>query len=878
MPKESNKPPPKRGPPAFHVRFANVSVEEAAQGLKKASERQNTTVPARSLASDIQLNELSLTPEQRSAIGVLNASDAGVDAKFYVNGAQEQQSQYEAAALMASHGLDLDSREDNGNRWSVRWSTSKDGGKTRRVLLQCDCGYDHRLAGSKKRRTAVDFTGCLAHAEITFVIETQKILRVRGLLEHNEACKTALMQRIPALPLHPSVYQAALMQLANGVSLTDIQRRNREWVASGGGGLIPTHGKDWRHRWLLQRYDTRSLYRQYSRLNGVKLTEKPHINLDEWLNPHSPQYHTTLAAAIFHYSARAAKDDRLEAAWKYGYKSQIVVDGTFGICDNEDKKGVPLAFLIFSAPSGNQLSSSGYDADILTKLLKIWRTSLEQFRGGKSFYVLERIALLRVFPGIVLLICKFHLRQSWRNHRNKLVTEVKARLRLVEEKLVSTTTLAAAIVIIDDERRTSHGAPAERGLEHLGYLSSWSDFGRYTAAGILGCEFEGSFNGLLKRKYLRRWQRGGRRLRVDVLINRRMQRAERDRIAEWIRSLPGGESLLQAKLKPFREHLLPVAFFVTDPSRDAAATQLLENNQISVPTFEGGTFSFTCYSSYATEFDTNPITYEVEIRTNGTASCSGPDFLNHGGACKHIRAGLLKMSDLRRSIPDIPLIYLPTSEAEARVLQGRLALHSSTSMHDTAVGNPTTIAAQNINELLVGGVAYTHQEDEDSSEDEEGDCEEEDNKSVATDASADGDEMNVGNFIQHHSGTSATAVDNQAIARVSYELSRNAPKMAELGDCLANVEGVHSETQRAQLAAFCDPLEALVSQLKRLSISSPTPTGALPQQTPTASSGARPRATQRDSTPPTCLPDFAVPIPPSPERRRQERKDSYSCH
>jgi hypothetical protein len=32
------------------------------------------------------------------------------------------------------------------------------------------------------------------------------------------------MQRIPALPLHPSVYQTALMQLANGTSLTDIQQ------------------------------------------------------------------------------------------------------------------------------------------------------------------------------------------------------------------------------------------------------------------------------------------------------------------------------------------------------------------------------------------------------------------------------------------------------------------------------------------------------------------------------------------------------------------------------------------------------------------------------------------------------------------------------
>ncbi|KAK7001141.1 hypothetical protein R3P38DRAFT_2559317 [Favolaschia claudopus] len=123
-------------PPPYKIRFANVSNDEAAQGLKRASQRENTTVSARSSASDIQLKELCLTAEQKSAINALIGSGACLDAKFYVNGDQEQQSQYEAAALMASHGLDIDSREDNGNRWSVRWSTSKDGGQTRRVLLQ----------------------------------------------------------------------------------------------------------------------------------------------------------------------------------------------------------------------------------------------------------------------------------------------------------------------------------------------------------------------------------------------------------------------------------------------------------------------------------------------------------------------------------------------------------------------------------------------------------------------------------------------------------------------------------------------------------------------------------------------------------------------
>ncbi|KAJ7881120.1 hypothetical protein B0H14DRAFT_2566083 [Mycena olivaceomarginata] len=260
------------------------------------------------LASNIQVKELSLTLKQRREINALNASDVILDAKFYVNGNQEQQSQYAAVALMVSHGLDLDSREVNGNPWSVWWSTSKDGGKTKRVLLQC---CDHREAGSAKRRTTVDFTSCLAHAEITYVLETEKILRVRGYFEHNNACKEALMQRIPGLPLHPSVYQTALMQLANSASLTDIQQQNCEWVVKDGDSLIAKHGKDRKYCWLLQHHDTHSLYRQFSRLHGVKVSEKPYINLHEWLDLHSRQYNPTLASAVFHYSTHTTKDGGL---------------------------------------------------------------------------------------------------------------------------------------------------------------------------------------------------------------------------------------------------------------------------------------------------------------------------------------------------------------------------------------------------------------------------------------------------------------------------------------------------------------------------------------------------------------------------------------
>lgn len=172
------------------------------------------------------------------------------------------------------------------------------------MIVSSDCGYDHCIAGTKTRQTPVKFTSCLAYAEITFVIETQQILRLRGYFEHNTECKAALLFRIPRLPLHPRVHELALIALMQGVPLSNIQQSNREWFNSGGEGYVPKDAREWKHRFLIQKHDTRSLYRQFNRLKGVKVTEQPHINLHEWLDPKSVLYNETLASAVFHYSAR----------------------------------------------------------------------------------------------------------------------------------------------------------------------------------------------------------------------------------------------------------------------------------------------------------------------------------------------------------------------------------------------------------------------------------------------------------------------------------------------------------------------------------------------------------------------------------------------
>jgi hypothetical protein len=199
-------------------------------------------------------------------------------------------------------------------------------------------------------------------------------------------------------------------------------------------------------RYHLLPTDNSTLYRKFSRRNGVDVCRKPEYNIDDWLNPNSPDYQPDLCRAIFHYQARREADERFQvcistkdmddAAWKYANRSQLVLDGTFGVCtsrlllfiglaQDENRKGVPIVFFLFSAPTGNRATHAGYNTEILRELLIHWRTHLSK-HSPKLFepYVAitdtdtkERGALILVWPNIILLICKFHLRQCWTNHR-----------------------------------------------------------------------------------------------------------------------------------------------------------------------------------------------------------------------------------------------------------------------------------------------------------------------------------------------------------------------------------------------------------------------------------------------------------------------------
>jgi len=101
--------------------------------------------------------------------------------------------------------------------------------------VRSSCGYDPQsrqdreskkvnTSPTKKwnRRVPYIFTGCLAHVEVTERVSDGEITRIVGHLSHNDTCASAMLQRLPAIPLHENVYEVALNQLEDGARYAQI--------------------------------------------------------------------------------------------------------------------------------------------------------------------------------------------------------------------------------------------------------------------------------------------------------------------------------------------------------------------------------------------------------------------------------------------------------------------------------------------------------------------------------------------------------------------------------------------------------------------------------------------------------------------------------
>ncbi|KAI0039609.1 hypothetical protein FA95DRAFT_1612439 [Auriscalpium vulgare] len=183
------------------------------------------------MSSDIPVAQLILDEEQKKSVKLIHKSNELEDHTF---DSRSDADGVAAATLLAGLGLDDEAREDITNRWKKRWGS--DYGQKgmaqaiHRDLYQCVCGYAHREAGTRKRHSPLDFTGCLAHVEVTYGCDSRKVLRVRGFFVHNAACEEATLTRLPTNPVHPAVFKATLEQLRQGATWTDIQESNRRMI------------------------------------------------------------------------------------------------------------------------------------------------------------------------------------------------------------------------------------------------------------------------------------------------------------------------------------------------------------------------------------------------------------------------------------------------------------------------------------------------------------------------------------------------------------------------------------------------------------------------------------------------------------------------
>ncbi|KAJ7027421.1 hypothetical protein C8F04DRAFT_1189549 [Mycena alexandri] len=185
-------------PPGINLRWSQYTPETASRS-RKAPLKQS------SIASDIPLDKLKISPAQREQLQQIYESNATATPGNEVSRVDyfytlSDDDQLAASAIMAQQGLDIGAQERIDNRWSQQWGrasnlSAKAKTKTRRVLYLCRCGYDHTQVQKKERHTPVPFTSCLTHGEITYDEYTHKILRIRGFFHHNAAYAHALQTK-----------------------------------------------------------------------------------------------------------------------------------------------------------------------------------------------------------------------------------------------------------------------------------------------------------------------------------------------------------------------------------------------------------------------------------------------------------------------------------------------------------------------------------------------------------------------------------------------------------------------------------------------------------------------------------------------------------
>ncbi|KAJ9097952.1 hypothetical protein QFC20_006082 [Naganishia adeliensis] len=673
--------------------------------------------------------------------------------------------QQRARNLLAGVGCDLREDPDVRRKFKIGggWVSRTKFPKRYRVWV-CNCGYNRQQ--SDIRMTPWDETGCLAHVAVVMQapgnIATSKIVHVLIYANHN--CEKALMVRLPAVPLHTSVYHHALIEVRSGVKFPVIRERNGERIEQGSPLYIGINEPNRNsHRYEIKAYDSVTLYRKYYLSLGVGLDprQQAHVVMHRWMTPGNPGYNEQIALNVPHFESLAVGQERFEAviiteqmreaAWRFGHRQQMILDGTFGVSQerllcfilmvvDQNYRGVPVGFILFTPLAEHLATHGSYDADVLVRLLQAWKVGIEQGRNDEFEPYSWGNGKRSRYPRI--------LRGERANDRiiAQAIEDIKTRVKSLEDRLLNALTFEAALNALqeetalflrmkEDERLPGEvRATAAGAWDYLGYLRktwvkenlwmAWAEIGRTRLAQALDIPLGSvintsnhleSFNNVLKNGWLRRCSTGrGRRLRTDVLVALLITRvipgifrtraiAERER--NWM------ANLLEGLLAP---QLIDAANLNRRAAREQRALerrkiQTIPDKWRAQEIFARGrvqqlwlAFDFSRLNAVCVpEFNPNRLrifdemNYELCLRYTvmmgcWTGRCSCPDFSQRGGACKHLRALQLSINTADNRPSGLPLIHFPSSLEEAKEAEQQLLPQPSTSTLQPFQPHPTS--------------------------------------------------------------------------------------------------------------------------------------------------------------------------------------------
>ncbi|CAG8732973.1 13971_t:CDS:2, partial [Cetraspora pellucida] len=525
-------------------------------------------------------------------------------------------------------------------------------------------------------------------------------------------------QHDPLYRLLPYVKKSAKNLISLNVKTPDILAQNARIIRN----VFENRTLIGNFRTLLTAMDITNIKKQMLRNKwNIDIKHDAAKNLDQILGPKADP--SELKDACLHYQPHTKDNDRLEIiictreqqdyVWKYGHQNLILIDGTFGISKHklllfiimiidDNNKGVPVSFILFTPPRSNRLTSSGYDSKILERLFTIFHDKIsDNYNQNQSLAtsvtfspcaamtdadIKERKPLTKVWPGIILLLCYFHISQCCKNEMNKqlgcgggnkiilLQKTLKTFLKSVLDKAwlmngskemvcnYITKKKESLECIYKAESMSENKKILEGGLNFLSYLkkqwggdllSSWCLSGWINAAKALGIPLEKlpttnnhleGMNEYLKNNQLNRFQRNNQLLRADVLyialvyevipnilklrnlaINIEREKAERRKDLNIMD--PSDHKVIM-------QEFFQVAYLSLSVKRDKLARKLIDMNKIVK--YEVEKLSGKIYVEV--ESETMPgLIYTTCVYGQPTDICyQCLDFLQSGVMCKHL--------------------------------------------------------------------------------------------------------------------------------------------------------------------------------------------------------------------------------------------------